>query len=154
MHRLEKTRAFLTEFIIVILFFTISSVIVVKLYVAANEDINESVYLTESSVITENICEEIKAYKDFSDKDGIIHNLMVDKYKFIKSDESLERYYMYYDKNFKKTSEKDAYFILYVTVNVEKTESGEMYLISVIMKNNDKTYSKPVITLYNQKGAE
>ena len=64
MERLNKTRAFLTEFIIVILFFSVAAVIAINLYVEADQRNDESVLKSLLSMQVQSVAENIRAQKD------------------------------------------------------------------------------------------
>ncbi|NLL93286.1 MAG: hypothetical protein GX225_03945 [Clostridiales bacterium] len=59
MNNIQRNRTFLTEFIIVILFFSIASVIIVNLYVKANDKSEASYNLTKASILCENLATEL-----------------------------------------------------------------------------------------------
>lgn len=71
MEKLNKTRAFLTEFIIVILFFSVAAVITIGLYVEANSKNDESVLLSKASMQAQSVAESIRANNSIHDKVGI-----------------------------------------------------------------------------------
>lgn len=151
MQRLEKTRAFLTEFIIVILFFTISSITVIKLYVAANENIDDSIILNKTSLMCETLCEEIKAYSDFQEEDGIIYDLMINKKGYIRSEESIERYYQYFDEDLEVCNKENGKFISYITVKKDEMQAGDLYKIEIVFKSSNTEYGKAMVSLYDSK---
>lgn len=136
MNRLEKTRAFLTEFIIVILFFTISAVITVQLFVKANKKSNDSISITKGNFKSETLIEELKANIR---QDGIsgAEYYMTDTVSYIKSDTGL--YYQYFDKDFNVVGEDDAYVLGKVIINTDKRLQGNLYTVKVSFENTEKT---------------
>lgn len=137
MQRLEKTRAFLTEFIIVILFFTISSVITVRLFVEANRKSVDSIVMTDGYLKAESIAEQIQAYiytgKELTD------NYMTEDLGYIKGEESY--YYQYFDKDYNVTGKKEAYIYGYIKIDRETKEAGNLYSITVAFEDSRDTVS-------------
>lgn len=92
MEKRAKSRAFLTEFLIVILFFSISAVIIVQLFVNASDKINESTNKTKANLLITNAIEDVKnkiendtlkdikdinSYYNNEDNDGITLNINI-----------------------------------------------------------------------------
>ena len=136
MNRLEKTRAFLTEFIIVILFFTISAVITVQLFVEANKKSNDSISITKGNLMSETIIEELKAHIS---QNGIssAENYMSEDISYIKEDTGL--YYQYFDKEFNVVHKDDAYVLGKVIIKTDEKPQGKLYTITVSFENTEKT---------------
>lgn len=74
MNSVEKNRTFLTEIIIVILFFSISAVVLVNVFAKADEKSREGKLLTEFSIMTRSL--EAQLTGDFGD--GIENNVIGD----------------------------------------------------------------------------
>lgn len=136
MNRLEKTRAFLTEFIIVILFFTISAVITVRLFVEANKKSNDSINITKGNVMSETIIEELKTNISSDGINGAEYYMSEDK-SYIKEDTGL--YYQYFDKEFNVVSRDDAYVLGKVVIRTDKKLQGNLYTVTVSFENTQKT---------------
>ncbi|MBE5937492.1 MAG: type II secretion system protein [Lachnospiraceae bacterium] len=99
----DRTRAFLTEFIIVILFFSVAAVIVVQLFAAAYGKSKKAKELTDAGIIITNVSEQIKA-------------MSFDEFE--KYDKT-----RYYDENWIETTEDKKTYIL--TIDTELTaQSG------------------------------
>ena len=71
MKKLNKTRAFLTEFIIVILFFSIAAVITIQLYAKANDTSNKNKELIDAVICAQTIAENIKSEIAVYNSEGI-----------------------------------------------------------------------------------
>lgn len=145
MNRLEKTRAFLTEFIIVILFFTISAVITVQLFVEANKKSNDSISITKGNIMSETLIEELKASLL---KDGIsgAENYMSDIAEYVKEDTGL--YYQYFDKAFNMADKDDAYVLGKVIIKTDEKPQGKLYTVTVSFENTEKTICSMETKIY------
>ena len=146
MNRLEKTRAFLTEFIIVILFFTISAVITVRLFVEANKKSNDSINITKGNIMSETIIEELKANIS---RDGIngAEYYMSEDVSYIKDGEGL--YYQYFDKEFNTVGKADAYVLGKVIIKADKKLQGNLYTVTVSFENTEKTICSIETKIYD-----
>lgn len=135
MNRLEKTRAFLTEFIIVILFFTISAVITVQLFVEANKKSNDSISITKGNLLSETIIEELKASIS---QDGIsgAEKYMSEDISYIKEGTGL--YYQYFDKELNVVNKDDAYVLGKVIIETDEKQQGSLYTVQVSFENTEK----------------
>lgn len=149
MQRLEKTRAFLTEFIIVILFFTISSVITVQLFVSANKKSAESISVTQGYFKAETLAEQIKAKIDFSN-DNVIYDYMTKEagYLFDENNDN-EYYFQYYDKDYKVANKDDAYIYGIVSIKSQETSAGVLYNITVSFNDNSHTIANVDFKIYD-----
>ena len=148
MNRLEKTRAFLTEFIIVILFFTISAVITVQLFVEANKKSNDSISITKGNLMSETLVEELKANLLHGGNDGAEY-YMSDEASYIKSDTGL--YYQYFDKEFNVVGEEDAYVLGKVIIDTDQKPQGKLYTIKVSFENTEKIICSIETKIYEQE---
>lgn len=135
MNRLEKTRAFLTEFIIVILFFTISAVITVRLFVEANKKSNDSINITKGNIMSETIIEELKTNISRDGINGAEYYMSEDE-SYIKEDTGL--YYQYFDKEFNVVSKDDAYVLGKVVIKTDEKLQGNLYTVTVSFENTEK----------------
>lgn len=144
MKRMEKTRAFLTEFIIVVLFFTISAIIVVRLFVAANKNSADSILITDCYIKSECIIEEMKA----SVYGGEEIRECMEKNGYKKTDVSSEHYCRFMDKNLNECKEENADVISIVDVIRKKTQNGELYDIVVVFEKSDETISELSVKIY------
>lgn len=148
MERLEKTRAFLTEFIIVILFFTISSVITVQLFVAANKNSSQSMLITKGYLMAEELAEEIKANIDVN-SEYAVSDYIINNRGYIQDDSIKgEYYYQYYDKDFVETDEENGYIYGYVSVEKESKEAGKLYTVTIGFENSQGEISKIQYKIY------
>lgn len=127
MEKLNKTRAFITEFIIVILFFSIAAVITVELYVDANNKSNKNIRMTDAVLRAQTVAENIKA-----------GTMCID-------DGSMYLEYLDEDMNF--VSEADAVYVECITKNVvnkNTSDAGVEYSYDITIsysKSNEKLYS-------------
>ena len=144
-NRLEKTRAFLTEFIIVILFFTISAVITVQLFVEANKKSSKSMNTTESYIMAENIVENIKASLNSGGMEAV-DGYITDSENYIKNSEG--KYYQYYDKKLEVADEDDAYIIGKVVVSRREKDGGTMYSITVSFEDSTEIFCNIETKMY------
>lgn len=145
MNRLEKTRAFLTEFIIVILFFTISAVITVQLFVEANKKSNDSISITKGNIMSETLIEELKA-SILQDGAGGAESYMSDTASYVKEDTGL--YYQYFDKEFNVVGKDDAYVLGKVIIKKDEKPQGNLYTVTVSFENTEKTISSIETKIY------
>lgn len=120
MEKLNKTRAFLTEFIIVILFFSVAAVITMELYAEANNMNNENRWLSDSVIHTQSVAEKIKA--------GVIYY----------NDEGI--YTKYLNKDMEYVDQEQAFFEEKVIVSILGTEiedAGKLYSYDIVIDNID-----------------
>lgn len=120
MSSVQKIRTFLTEFIIVILFFSISAVILLNVFVKANDKSKEGKILDECSLITRNL--EAQLTHDMGenkDRDSIsqVVEERLDDNGFIKKDEGV--YVKYLDKDLKDTDEKQGIYKIKLVVAID-----------------------------------
>ena len=122
MDNLNKTRAFLTEFLSVILFFSVAAVIAINLYVEANRKNDESIVLSHASMRVQTVAEGIRA-------GNIVYK---------KGQEYIE----YLDKNMQISAPEKAVYIQKVVVssvgNEETSGMEYKYKISIFSRNDDK----------------
>lgn len=105
MVKLNKTRAFLTEFIIVILFFSVAAVITMELYVEAHNMSEENIHISNATMYAQSAAENIRAGSVYFGKDGIFSE--------------------YLDENMEITDETSAVYLKKVVVSVIDEESGD-----------------------------
>lgn len=130
MNRRDRTRAFLTEYIIVVMFFAIAAVITIQLFVTASKKSTEAKEKTNAYIIITNFVEDIMALNSSKDiKDNNDYNV-------------------YYDKDFNVVTEKESIYKLTVDFRLsnEKTARNGSFLCGnvYIVKNNNviaKTYT-------------
>ncbi len=89
MEKLNKTRAFLTEFIIVILFFSVAAVITIGLYVEANNKNDESVLLAKVSLQAQSIAENIRSNQSIYSNEGIYTEFLDEGMNIVDEDEAM-----------------------------------------------------------------
>lgn len=125
MEGIGKTRAFLTEFIIVILFFSLAAVITLELFLAADEKSNLSAAQTNAYLKMQMIAEEARgngAYIDslFSEANGWNNGVR------------------YYNSDFTLCTEEDAEYVLTAQLTKEATDAGVMSHISLEMCSTEQ----------------
>lgn len=127
MEKLNKTRAFLTEFIIVILFFSVVAVITIGLYVEANKKNEESVLLAKVSLQAQSIAENIRSRESFYGSEGIYTEFLNEDMKIVSEEEA-----MYMQK------------VMVSKVESENITAGELYQFDIIyidMATQEDIYS-------------
>ncbi len=131
MGNIHKTRAFLTEFVIVIFFFAISMVITVNLFVSATEKSENAVNLTNSTIAMDNVAAKIKI-----NGDGMSN---LEDLDFTK----------YFDKDWCETDRTNAKYFLYVKTVINRTSTGKMCNAVIEVYDGDTLInSKTVIKYY------
>lgn len=148
MHRLEKTRAFLTEFIIVILFFTISAVITVQLFAAANRKSADSISITDGYLKSENMAEQIKAAIYGGGREAF------EEYRYTAEAGKNGCYIRYFDKEYNDASKEEAYILGSVRLREEKTDCGVMYRVTIAFENAREIVSSIDISVYRGEKEE
>lgn len=136
MNRRDRTRAFLTEYIIVVMFFAIAAVITIQLFVSASKKSTEAKEKTNAYIIITNFVEDIMALDSSEDiKDNNYYNVC-------------------YDKDFNVVTEKESIYKLTVNFRLsnENTGSGGSLLSGdvYIIKNNN-VIAKTYISRYFKK---
>lgn len=110
MNGVEKSRTFLTEFIIVILFFSVSAVILLGVFVKANDKSKTGIILDKCSLITRDL-EAKLSFEETELKDNTIEQLVHKRLSdngFLSNGKTV--YVKYFDKDFKETEEKEAVY--------------------------------------------
>lgn len=126
MKRLNKTRAFLTEFLVVILFFSIAAVITIQLFANTNKKSNDNEHMINAVICAQTVAENIRSRVTTYNDKGI--------------------YIKYLDENLNYTEEESVYEEK-VIVNIneeESTEIGTVYDYNIIIINSqtqEKIYS-------------
>lgn len=118
MESLNKTRAFLTEFIIVILFFSIATVIIIRLYVEADGINDKSLALSKAAMQAQSVSECIRADESLYGQPGI--------------------YTEYLDKDMYFVSEDMAEYVQKIVVNsIDEVDNtyGEMYEYNIVIES-------------------
>lgn len=128
MKNIGKVRAFLTEFVLVILFFSLSAVIALQLFLKANDKSEQSRNLTMAYMVAEQTAEAIKS----GDADESLEEL-------------LNRKGCWYDKDWVACDEAEAEFVLSLKVVTETTAAGE--LVDVVVVVEEKTEDVPLCEL-------
>ena len=148
MNRLEKTRAFLTEFIIVILFFAISAVITVQLFAEANKKSSDSISITEGNLKSQTLIEELKSYLK---QDGIsgADTYMTETAGYIKEDTGL--YYQYFDREFNEVSSDDGYVLGKVIIRTEEYTQGKLYTVTASFDTAEKNINTIETKIYSEE---
>ena len=135
MRKLNKTRAFLTEFIIVILFFSIAAVITIQLFAKANETSNKNEEMIDAVICAQMVAEQIKSEVTLYNSEGI--------------------YTKYRDKNMNYVSKKD-YLEEKVIVTIDEEVSSKVgvlynYEIIVLNSNTDEEVYSLTMSKYVSK---
>lgn len=133
MENIHKTRAFLTEFIIVIFFFAISMVITVHLFVSATEKSENAVNLTNSTIAMDNVAAKIKLNGDKID-----------------NPEDLD-FTQYFDKNWCETDRANAKYVLYVTTVINRTSTGKMCKAEIEVYEGESLINSKMVIKYYQE---
>ena len=120
MKNIGRVRAFLTEFVLVILFFSLSAVIALQLFLKANDKSELSKNMTMAHIIAEQTAEAIKSEEEESSLK-----------------EWLEKRGCWYDEDWNACAEAEAKFVLSLSVAKEKTVAGE--LIDIVVTVSEKT---------------
>lgn len=133
MKNIGKVRAFLTEFVLVILFFSLSAVIALQLFLKANDKSELSKNMTMAYIIAEQTAEAIKSEEEE-----------------ISLEEILNRKGCWYDKEWKVCGETEAKFVLSLNVSEEKTVAGMLIDIVVIVSEitDGTTFCELPVTVY------
>lgn len=133
----DRTRAFLTEFIIVVLFFSIASVLTLQLFVVASSTSKDAKALNNAGMLIETTIEEI---------------LAIDSKEEVKDEEILTRYY---DSNWKETTKEKCYYVLKVEYDYKEGASGELLEGKVTVSNNtDTVLSAPFAKYFKNGGSD
>ena len=123
MSDVEKSRTFLTEFIIVILFFSVSAVILLGVFVKANDKSKAGIILDKCSLITRDL-EARLSFEEAELKDNtieqLVHKKLIDN-GFLNKDKDI--YVKYLDKDFKTTSEKEAAYKATIVVALDDSNT-------------------------------
>ena len=119
MKKLNKTRAFLTEFIIVILFFSIAAVITIQLYAKANDTSKRNEELIDSVICAQTVAENIKSEIAVYNSEGI--------------------YVKYRDKDMNYVDDKDFYEekVIVSVVDEASSQVGTLYDYEIIIINSE-----------------
>ena len=143
MNGIGKSRSFLTEFIIVILFFSIAAVVVVNTYSKANEKSRDSQFLSGASLEAEkieaNLCEAEFDYDSPIDAKENSVNRQLEKMGFV------DGKYIYYDEKFKAVDKENAKYIGEISVMVDESREYSKIIsfdYKIYMRDNSsKVYS-------------
>ncbi|NLZ81551.1 MAG: hypothetical protein GX913_07120 [Clostridiales bacterium] len=137
MDKIGKTRAFLTEFIIVILFFSLAVVVTLQLFLAAHNQSELSKDTTIAYIKAQNIAEEIKVHSDN------LGEFLTAGNGWIKSEISeIESYTRFYNKDWVVSNKQDSVYIMKANLYYEEKDSGKLLQIDLIMEEraeNNKT---------------
>lgn len=139
MNDIGKSRSFLTEFIIVILFFSIASVVVLNTYSKANDKSRESQFLAGASLEAENIeanlCNLEYDYDNPLMADNNSVNVKLNEYGF--GDNKT----IYYDEKFNKTEKDNAKYIGKIVVMLDESREYSKvisYELTFTAENDEK----------------
>ncbi len=129
MNRIGKTRAFLTEFIIVILFFSLAVLVTLQLFLAAHNQSELSKDTTIANIKSQNIVEEIKVHSDNLEEfltagNGWLKSKVTDE----------ESYTRFYNKDWVVSTEQDSFYIMTVNLNYEDKDAGRLLKVDLILE--------------------
>ena len=116
----NKTRAFLMEFVIVVLFFSIAAVITLQLFANANNKSEDNDDMINAVICAQTVAENIRSEVSEYDEEGI----------FIK--------YLDRDMNY---VDEEAYYEEKVIVSIDKeasSELGQLYNYKIILMDSNK----------------
>lgn len=123
MNGAEKNRSFLTEFLIVILFFSIASVIIVSVFVNANNKSKDSERITYFSLMSKDIEARLSnAYYDYDNPLGDMEKSPVNLLKAMGyTEEENGVYIAYLDDDFEYTDKNNMRYIVKIKVVVDES---------------------------------
>ena len=127
MKPIRRTNIVLIELIIVILFFSLSSVITLQLFVEANRQSKESKVTTDLLVKIENKANEfyedpLKITEVFQSEGWIKEETAGEEYRFT----------IYYDKNLEAADEQSASYYIIATLKENSQKSGVFWELELI----------------------
>lgn len=133
MKNIGRVRAFLTEFVLVILFFSLSAVIALQLFLKANDKSEESKNMTMAYIIAERTAEEIKA-------------AAMNK----SANENMEDNLFWYDEDWVFCNEEGAKYVLAIHENDEQTAGGELVNIIIVISEmaSEEVLCELPVTIY------
>lgn len=120
MKNIGRVRAFLTEFVLVILFFSLSAVIALQLFLKANDKSEESKNMTMAYIIAEQTAEKMKA---------TAVNTSLNEYT--------ETDIFWYDSEWTLCNEENAKYMIDIHETSEETTGGELINIVIIVREMD-----------------
>lgn len=144
MDRIGKTRAFLTEFIIVILFFSLAVVVTLQLFLAAHNQSKFSKDTTIAYIKLQNIAEEIKVYSNN------IEEFLTKGNGWVRGENvEVESYVRFYNKDWIVSDEKDATYIMTANLLYEEKDAGKLLQVDLIMEENlsDSKTEEPLCSI-------
>lgn len=143
----RKNGVMMFELVIIIGFFAILSVFIVKIFVAANTDRNNAECLSKALLVSKSSVEYLKAQVP-GDFDVIFDDGGFNKI-------SANEYVKYFDAGFNEASSKmDKGFTLKITLETVRHNKGMMYVISSMFtanKDDSELYSYSD-SIYKQEG--
>ena len=116
----NKTRAFLMEFVIVVLFFSIAAVITLQLFANANNKSEDNDDMINAVICAQTVAENIRSEVSEYDEEGI--------------------YIKYLDRDMNYVDE-EAYYEEKVMVSIDKeasSELGQLYNYKIIIMDSNK----------------
>lgn len=119
MDKIGKTRAFLIEFIIVILFFSVSAIITLQLFLAANEKSQLSIDKTNACAKIQSVAEEIRVNTEYLDS-------------FFSSANGWENDTRYYNEAFALGNKADAKYILRADISEQQNSAGKLISVELV----------------------
>lgn len=125
MEGIGKTRAFLTEFIIVILFFSLSAVITLQLFLAADGKSTLSTEQTNAYLKLQMIAEEVRGNGRYIDS-------------FFSSANGWNNGMRYYNEEFMLCGQEEAAYVLTAQVTRQEEAAGSTAYITLNMSATDK----------------
>lgn len=135
MDRIGKTRTFLTEFIIVILFFSLSIVVTLQLFLESHNQSELSKDTTIAYIKVQNIAEEIKIHSDKLEEFLTLGN------GWVKNEvDDGESYRRFYNNDWIISTEQDAAYIMIAKLQYENQDSGKLLQIELMVDEQVNIY--------------
>lgn len=136
MNGIGKTRAFLTEFVIVILFFSLSVVIALQLFLKADEKSKDSKNETMAYIVAQQAAERIRS--GLSDEEEL----------------SLGLFCEWYSRKWISCEKEDARFVLSIEAETENTQTGIITRAFVVVSDveGSRICRLPVTVFHAGKG--
>lgn len=126
MNGIGKARAFLTEFIIVILFFSLSAVITLQLFLAADQKSELSTEKTNAYIKLQTIGESVKTNREYLDS-------------FFSKANGWDSYVRYYDEDFNLCEKEASAYLLKAEVTQTEKEAGDISAVQLeFVKNTEQ----------------
>ncbi len=132
MAKLKQRNAFFLEFIVVILFFSLSAAVILQLFVSANNSSMLSYEKDMALIRAQSVCEEIRAAGlDFSERLETMEGCRLQS-----GGETQGQYVIFYDKDWKATQAHSLYRMT-VDYCLQREKAGTMVTASVSISKQE-----------------